>query len=52
MSIHPTRTYQPAATCDTADEAGHADSADVFTALSRELDKGLWFVDAHFHGRN
>lgn len=31
----------------TADEAGDADTADLFTELSRNNDKMLWFVEAH-----
>lgn len=32
---------------ETADQAGDADTADLFTQLSRELDKALWFLEAH-----
>lgn len=32
---------------DQADEFGDADTADLFTEISREIDKLLWFVEAH-----
>jgi len=32
---------------DDADELGDKDTADLFTGISREIDKLLWFVEAH-----
>ncbi len=31
----------------TADELNDADTADLFTEVSRAIDKHLWFVEAH-----
>jgi starvation-inducible DNA-binding protein len=33
------------------DELGDADTADLFTGISREADKHLWFLEAHLHGK-
>lgn len=38
------------AAIDTATELGDADTADLFTEVSRDLDKKLWFVEAHLQG--
>lgn len=35
---------------DTTDELGDADTADLFTGVSRAIDKLLWFVEAHQQG--
>lgn len=32
---------------DKAEEIGDKDTADLFTGISREIDKLLWFVEAH-----
>ena len=32
---------------DETDELGDKDTADLFTGVSREIDKLLWFVEAH-----
>jgi starvation-inducible DNA-binding protein len=32
---------------DASDEAGDKDTADLFTGVSRAIDKDLWFVEAH-----
>jgi starvation-inducible DNA-binding protein len=37
---------------DEADEAGDKDTEDLFTEVSREADKYLWFVEAHNQGKN
>ena len=35
------------ANIDDTDELGDADTADLFTGVSRAIDKLLWFVEAH-----
>ena len=35
----------------TADEIGDADTADLFTQISRTIDKQLWLVEAHAPSR-
>ena len=32
---------------ESAEEQGDADTADLFTEVSRGLDKSLWFLEAH-----
>jgi starvation-inducible DNA-binding protein len=39
------------AAIDVAAEAGDQDTADLFTEVSRGVDKQLWFVSAHREGR-
>jgi len=35
------------AAIDAADQAGDKDTADLFTGVSRAVDKDLWFVESH-----
>jgi starvation-inducible DNA-binding protein len=35
---------------DAADRFGDKDTADLFTGVSRGLDKALWFLEAHLQG--
>ena len=36
---------------DEAATVGDADTADLFTGISREIDKDLWFLEAHLHAK-
>ena len=36
---------------DAAARLGDADTADLFTGLSRDSDKYLWFLEAHLHAK-
>jgi starvation-inducible DNA-binding protein len=38
------------ANIDESSDLGDQDTADLFTEVSREIDKQLWFVEAHIHG--
>ncbi len=37
---------------DVANDLRDADTADLFTGVSRQLDKGLWLLEAHLHVDN
>src|SRR5947199_1594200 len=39
-------------TIDEAETLGDADTADMFTEISRGIDKWLWFVEAHLQAGN
>ena len=39
------------AAIDSADKLGDADTSDLFTGVSRENDKYLWFLEAHLHAK-
>ena len=36
---------------EAAARLGDADTSDLFTGISREADKYLWFLEAHLHGK-
>ena len=37
---------------DESDELGDAGTADLFTSISRAIDKDLWFVEAHAQAKS
>jgi starvation-inducible DNA-binding protein len=45
-----TRNDLPAGIDATA-RLGDADTADLFTGISRDNDKYLWFLEAHLHAK-
>ncbi|MGE0723818.1 MAG: DNA starvation/stationary phase protection protein Dps [Alphaproteobacteria bacterium] len=40
------------AAIDAADELGDADTADLFTGVSKAIDKDLWFLEAHLEAKD
>lgn len=44
--------HQARTTINQADELDDADTADLFTEVSRGIDKWLWFVEAHSQATN
>ncbi|HVY70437.1 MAG TPA: DNA starvation/stationary phase protection protein Dps [Verrucomicrobiae bacterium] len=40
------------AAIDAANEAGDADTADLFTGVSRGVDKLVWMLEAHLHAKD
>ncbi|MEO7271207.1 MAG: DNA starvation/stationary phase protection protein Dps, partial [Vicinamibacterales bacterium] len=40
------------AAIETADARGDKDTADLFTEISRQVDKNVWFLEAHLHDRS
>lgn len=37
---------------EQTDNLNDADSADIYTEISRNIDKRLWFIEAHMQGEN
>ena len=40
------------AAIDETDKAGDADTADLFTGVSRAIDKDLWLIEAHLQAKH
>lgn len=43
--------YEVRGSITEADELNDADTADIFTEVSRGIDKWLWFVEAHIQAK-
>ena len=39
------------AAIETAEKLGDRDTSDLFTGMSREVDKNLWLLEAHLHAQ-
>ncbi|MCA9912447.1 MAG: DNA starvation/stationary phase protection protein Dps [Anaerolineae bacterium] len=50
VSRYATAAANVRSAIDTADDAGEMSTADLFTEISRALDKNLWFLEAHIQG--
>ncbi len=52
VNSYATLAKSARAAIDTATGAGDADTADLFTGMSRGLDKTLWFLESHLQAAN
>ena len=50
-SAHGTLGAAARAAIDAPDTFGDKDSADLFTGMSRAVDKDLWCLEAHLHAK-
>lgn len=55
--MHPTKNNLPESlrvemAIETADACADKDTADLFTEISRQVDKDVWFLEAHLHDRS